>query len=476
MRKLWLMVPVVALASATASAEEPVHYPTRPAVYLGLYGGGNLALRTWDLGNHDRISKIEPGSSALVGFRLGLQILSRLALEAELGLLPMKSSTGDRNQVLTYNLDLLIHILPGRWTPVIEGGFGGYSSVSGDLGDDSDPRAHVGIGFRGLLTSWLALRVDVRDVFSDGVDGGGANNLELSAGLDFFVWRATEPPPDRDGDGVPDDRDACPGLAGPAGAEGCPDADGDGIRDSEDRCPRQGGPASTRGCPDGDQDGIADAEDRCPQQAGPAKTQGCPDRDGDGFADRDDRCPQQAGPASLKGCPDGDHDGLPDLDDRCPKRAGPVALKGCPDKDGDGIPDLDDRCPDVKGVKEQQGCMPEVAKKFSGAIKGITFGTNSAKILPASHKVLDEAVAAMKEYPTLKLTIEGHTDNVGKPAKNQELSQSRAEAVRDYLVGKGIEAGRVQATGHGDTRPVEDNKKAKGRAANRRIEFKLTTD
>jgi outer membrane protein OmpA-like peptidoglycan-associated protein len=117
--------------------------------------------------------------------------------------------------------------------------------------------------------------------------------------------------------------------------------------------------------------------------------------------------------------------------------------------------------------------MPDV-KKFSGAIKGINFAVNSSKILPVSFKLLDQAVAALKEYPSLRLSIAGHTDNLGKPEKNQTLSQARAEAVRDYLVQKGIDAARIDATGFGDTQPVKDNKTAAGRAANRRIEFKVS--
>ena len=468
MRTLTLsLASILALLALPRSAS--AEFPAK-ALYVGAYGGATIALRDWDLG--DTEGKITPSSTGMLGFRVGFQLLSRLALEGELALLPMKSSTDDLNTVLDYNLDLIFHLLAHNWTPTLGLGIGGYHSVSGDLGGDFDPRIHFGLGVRGLVLPWMALRLDLRDVVTDGFDKWGANNLELSLGVDFFVWEAKDAP-DRDKDGVPDATDECPDAAGGAPTRGCPDADRDGTADRDDRCPADSGPAKTKGCPDADGDGVPDADDKCPKQPGPEKTSGCPDRDGDGVLDIEDKCPDHAGPVKAQGCPDKDGDGVADAVDRCPKEAGAVELKGCPDKDGDRIPDIEDQCPDVAGIREKAGCMPDV-KKFSGAIKGINFAVNSSKILPVSFKLLDQAVAALKEYPSLRLSIAGHTDNLGKPEKNQTLSQARAEAVRDYLVQKGIDAARIDATGFGDTQPVKDNKTAAGRAANRRIEFKVS--
>jgi outer membrane protein OmpA-like peptidoglycan-associated protein len=463
---------VIAAVSLAVSVEARAEFPSH-ALYVGAYGGGTVVLRDWDLGDAGKLPRVTPDSSGMLGARVGYHLLPQLAIELELAYLPLRTSSGNISSALGYNLDLLIHILRYNWSPVVEAGIGGYHSVGGDLGGDFDPRFHVGVGVRGLVTRWLAVRLDLREVVSDGFDRWGAHNLELTAGLDFFVWRAKLAPPDRDKDGVPDASDECPDTFGSAATRGCPDADHDGVADKDDHCPNEAGPRRTHGCPDADSDGIIDSEDKCPNQPGPEKTQGCPDSDGDGIIDSEDKCPNQPGPRKTQGCPDADSDGIADADDRCPQQAGPAKFKGCPDRDGDGIPDVDDRCPDVPGIKEKDGCMPDV-KKFAGAVKGITFATGSAKILRPSFKILDEAVVVMKEYPSLKLSIEGHTDNVGKPARNQALSQSRAEAVRDYLVGKGIEGGRIDAKGFGDTQPVQDNKKARGRAANRRIEFKIS--
>jgi outer membrane protein OmpA-like peptidoglycan-associated protein len=78
------------------------------------------------------------------------------------------------------------------------------------------------------------------------------------------------------------------------------------------------------------------------------------------------------------------------------------------------------------------------------------------------------------QYPDIKVTIEGHTDNTGRAETNQKLSESRAASVKKYLVSKGISADRLTTGGFGADRPIEDNKTAAGKAKNRRVEFKLS--
>lgn len=436
----------IPLLTAALLLPEPARaeFPS-PAVYVGVFGGGHLRIRDWDLGDHVR--GIPDGRWAGdVGLRLGVHVLPQLALEVELGYVPLghRDST---NHVLAYDIELLYHFLKTDWSPFVSAGFGAYSNLSDHLGKDTDPRGHIGIGVRGMVLPWMAIRLDVRDVISDGMDKGGSNNLEFLAGLDFFVWGAkrAEPPP--------------------------PDRDGDGILDADDKCPDDPGPALLKGCPDTDGDGIIDARDACPDQPGPTPTKGCPDRDGDGVVDAEDACPDASGSAATKGCPETDGDGIADADDRCPDQAGKVAYQGCPDRDGDGVPDIDDACPDEVGLKAYKGCVPEKARKFTGAIKGIKFATGSAKILSGSFRVLDQAVKVLDEFPELRLRIEGHTDSTGSADLNKTLSQERAGSVRDYLVGKGIAPERLQAVGFGPDRPIADNATAKGRAENRRTEF-----
>ncbi len=116
----------------------------------------------------------------------------------------------------------------------------------------------------------------------------------------------------------------------------------------------------------------------------------------------------------------------------------------------------------------------EVKKKVDFAAKNILFVTGSYKLATSSFKNLNEVVKIMQENPDMKLAIDGHTDNTGKPDKNQVLSENRANSVKNYLVSKGIAESRLTAQGHGDTMPIADNKTAAGRQKNRRVEMALS--
>ncbi|MFD2724882.1 OmpA family protein [Hyunsoonleella rubra] len=256
------------------------------------------------------------------------------------------------------------------------------------------------------------------------------------------------------------------------------DTDGDGIYDKDDACPDVAGLPAFNGCPDTDGDGIEDSKDDCPNEAGPAEFNGCPDGDGDGVVDKDDNCPTVAGLKALAGCPDADGDGVTDADDKCPNEAGPAANKGCPwpDKDGDGVLDKDDKCPEVKGTVANNGCpevSAEVQKTLNEYAKTILFDTGRSTIKSQSEEVLGDIIAILKEYPTAKFTVEGHTDSVGSEKLNQRLSDSRANAVKEYLTSHGIDAFRLSALGYGESKPIDSNKTRAGRANNRRVEINL---
>ena len=288
-------------------------------------------------------------------------------------------------------------------------------------------------------------------------------------------------PGDKDGDGIADDKDACPDVKGVASSDpkknGCPadapkDRDGDGVRDAQDACPDTPGVASSdpakNGCPaDRDGDGVADAVDACPDTPGTAdadpKKNGCPaDKDGDGVPDAQDACVDVPGVKS---------------DD--PKK------NGCPaDKDGDGILDKDDACPDVAGVAstdpKKNGC-PALAKLEGKEIKimeQVFFETGKSVIKPESDKLLGEVAAILKEHPEVqKLRIEGHTDSKGSKPANKMLSQSRADAVKKWLGTKGgVDIKRLVAQGVGQDKPIADNGTEEGRAKNRRVEFHVSKD
>ncbi|MBN2575119.1 MAG: OmpA family protein [Deltaproteobacteria bacterium] len=416
----------ILLASLSQSRPASAEYPSG-SLYVGVSGGYNLRLVDWEFGTYVRRDGTAPGqakSSPIGMLRLGYQIIPRLAIELEGGYLPIQASYDNAlNHALKAELNVLFHLLGGGWTPFVLVGGGGYQMYNGSLGMDWDfPAFHGGLGLRGLLASWLALRIEGRGVLSDGFDGKFSRNVEILAGLDlFFSPKVVKKVLDRDGDGLPDE---------------------------EDRCPGEAGPRTTRGCPDRDRDLVIDSKDKCPDEPGKRELDGCPEKE-----------------------KDSDGDGVLDSEDKCPDAAGKPELEGCPDGDNDGVPDAEDKCPDLPGLKEHEGCLPEEVAKFTGAIKGITFKTGKADITKKSYPVLDAALQVIQEYPSLRLKIEGHTDNVGKAAKNQTLSEARAEAVKTYLVDKGVDDKRLETAGYGDTQPKESNKTPKGRAANRRIEF-----
>lgn len=114
--------------------------------------------------------------------------------------------------------------------------------------------------------------------------------------------------------------------------------------------------------------------------------------------------------------------------------------------------------------------IPKKGEKV--VLQGIKFRTARADIMPSSYPILDEAAKFLKDNPTIKVEIGGHTDSRGSAARNQALSEARANAVRNYLISAhGINPDRLTVRGYGEDMPIESNRTAAGRAANRRIEF-----
>jgi outer membrane protein OmpA-like peptidoglycan-associated protein len=227
---------------------------------------------------------------------------------------------------------------------------------------------------------------------------------------------------------------------------------------------------------DTDGDGIFDNEDKCPTVAGVKVFNGCPDTDADGIQDSEDKCPTIAGIKEFDGCADTDGDGVQDSEDDCPTVKGLVALKGCTDTDGDGVADKDDKCVDRPGPVDNDGCprVSEVVKKqLDFAAKAIQFEVGKDILRPISFAQLDEVVKILNEYQDYQIIIDGHTDNTGKADKNQILSDKRAAAVKNYFIKKGIDASRMISTGYGDTKPLVENNSVPNKAKNRRVELNM---
>jgi OOP family OmpA-OmpF porin len=381
---------------------------------------------------------LSPENGFALGGRLTWSLIPRLSVEVELSASPTHTRDGATSMwVFGYRANLLGYLLSeGRARPFVLVGVGALSSVVRHetvIENDTDPMMHAGVGAKFVMDETWGIRIDGRlllppAIASDLVSTGGETkfggpDFELLVGA--YVALGVAPKP-------------VPLVVEPPPPPVDEDTDDDGWLDKNDKCPNEAedkdGFEDTDGCPeiDNDADGIVDQDDKCPMEA----------EDKDGFEDDD-------------GCPDGDNDvdGIPDADDRCPNE--PETKNGFEDEDG---------CPDD---------LPAEVKEIVGPVKGIAFAAKQAKLLRSSSAILDQIVDVMANHPAIRIEISGHTDDRGDPEANKELSAQRAQAVKDYLVEKGIVPERLQVVGVGSERPVADNNTAAGRVENRRIELKL---
>jgi OmpA-OmpF porin, OOP family len=278
---------------------------------------------------------------------------------------------------------------------------------------------------RGSVVHWfvtghyriLGGPLEVGAAFGPGLMSGAGNAAFRGLALVGFAPERPPAPPDRDDDGVPDRRDACPDQPGVPSRDallhGCPEApsdrDGDGIPDVNDACPMVPGEASRL-----------------------RKHHGCPkpvDTDGDGVPDPEDACPEQAGLAPPKG-------------NGCPAPATPPSAQ----------------------LVEQEIIISQQ----------VQFETGTAVLLPASDPILVEVARVLREHPEIEaIEVRGHTDDTGPPALNRQLGQERAARVVRWLVEHGISQSRLSAKGFGSDQPIADNATEEGRARNRRVEFRV---
>ena len=412
------------------------------------------------------------------GYGLGAQRNIFLANGALFG-----GGLGLRLRLLNDEKGYLIHAGPGDgnlWSNLFFEAHLDYSHGGFGLGAD------VGVGAELSVADGLRIAPTAKFFFTSFTD---RFEPVLMLGLEFSLGapHSAGDLSDEDGDGILAKDDQCVTEAedkdGFEDQDGCPDPDNDqdGIEDKKDKCPdsaedKKGD--ATDGCPqnDDDQDGVQNDKDQCKAEKedkdGFKDDDGCPDPDNDqdGVLDEKDKCPAAAedkdGFQDDDGCPDPDNDGdgIADDKDKCPTQKGTEALGGCPvneaDKDADGVDDKEDACPGEKGLKETLGCTGKVG-----------FAAGKATIDPKSTPLLDQIVAVLKANPELKLSVEAHTDNAGDAEKNRKLSQDRAEAVKAYLVKKGVDKARLQAKGWGGDKPAQPNDTDAGKEANRRVEF-----
>ena len=133
------------------------------------------------------------------------------------------------------------------------------------------------------------------------------------------------------------------------------------------------------------------------------------------------------------------------------------------------------QCPRTREgtVVDARGCVP-VVQVF--VLEGITFAFDSAEIQPGAETVLEDAGRMLEDNPELRIEIGGHTDDIGDPAHNEQLSRERAQSVAEWLVAHGIDRGRLRVRGYGMSAPREANVDEASRARNRRIVFRVLTE
>ena len=187
---------------------------------------------------------------------------------------------------------------------------------------------------------------------------------------------------------------------------------------------------------------------------------------------------KKSAPVAVAAAPlDSDGDGVTDDLDQCPDTpaGASVDANGCElDSDGDGVVDSKDKCPGTPAGKavDADGCaLVSVIN-----LEGVNFRTNSAYLLDGASGVLDEQAATLVANPGVSIEVAGHTDSDGDAGYNQQLSQRRAEAVRNYLVGKDVAGDRIAAVGYGEAEPIASNDTRDGKAQNRRVELRITNN
>jgi outer membrane protein OmpA-like peptidoglycan-associated protein len=407
-------------------------------------------------------------SELLFGGILGARLGGGIALEARGSLLSTESLNDLKIRHGEGNLTWFL--LPeSHFVPFVTAG-AGVARVKNAGGERDELAWNAGAGALLRFNDQLGVRLDARCVTYRVEDGFGAvafrPQTEIFAGLNVAIGGA---PRDSDRDGIPDRADRCPDtpIGARVDAAGCPiDGDEDGVFDGIDQCrgtPR-GATVDALGCPtDSDGDGVFDGIDQCPETmaAVTVDARGCGvDSDGDGVFDGLDLCE-----GTPRGCT--------------------VDVNGCPsDADGDGVCDGVDACAttpaDVR--VDATGCPIVVTEKETelletGMIRleNVNFELGKAAIRPESHQALDEVGDILRRWPQLRIEVGGHTDSQGSESFNQKLSEERAQAVLDYLLGKfpDLNAEQLTAVGYGESTPVAPNDTVLNRAKNRRVEFKV---
>ncbi len=280
-------------------------------------------------------------------------------------------------------------------------------------------------------------------------DGDG-----LTDGEEVNAYRTDPLKKDSDGDGLSDYDEVKKYSTDPNKK----DTDGDGLSDGDELLKYHTDPLKA----DTDGDGLSDGEELLKYHTDPLKT----DTDGDGLSDGDEVQKYHTDPLNT----DTDGDGLFDGDEVLKYHTDPLKR----DTDDGGIDDATEIKNGTDPLNPADDHSKDVLKVEKGAslvLEGIEFKSGSAEILPESQPTLEKVYNTMKGTPDLEVEIQGYTDNTGRRAANIKLSKQRADAVKAFLVGKGVEEKRIATKGLGPDKPIAPNTTPEGKQKNRRIEF-----
>jgi outer membrane protein OmpA-like peptidoglycan-associated protein len=427
---------------------------------------------TLEIGAFGRFTRFDRSLGLDNGFGgggwLGVFVAPGLAIEGAGGYLPTTGPFISDGTLIPLHARLVYaRSVAGPLALLVGGGY--VHNVYGRTANVSDDGVSGLFGLR-LGGPALAARVEAVEDFIPSPrnqSAGVANNwnFTIQAGLTAYLGRSR--PKDSDGDGIVDRLDACSATP-----------------------PREA--VDDRGCAlprDSDGDGVVDRLDTC--AATPARDQvdarGCSlpkDSDGDRVTDDLDRCPNSSPGEAVDaaGCPkDTDGDGVIDSADKCAVTAPgeKVDATGCPptpplDSDGDGVVDSSDKCSGTPAGERVDaiGCPALfVGASRTLVLEGATFETGRVTLTAQARGALDRVAVGLKGNPGLRVEVAGYTDNRGTTGANLRLSQARADAVRGYLIERGVPPEQVVARGLGADDPVDTNATAVGRSRNRRVEL-----
>jgi outer membrane protein OmpA-like peptidoglycan-associated protein len=478
---------------------------------MGLGGGVNLWLSD--------LNKLKIGPGGQIGFRYGLAPAFSLGLTA--GMEELKTAQNPLLADLPYDylklnafpvsLSGWIHLSPGStFAPYVRVGAGMMPYNRKTSGDQyvPDDKMHasfivpVGVGFEAFTSNnfavgfdlgfttmaddldlrtsssingyatarfgitWLPGSGDADDLDGDGLTGGQERRLGtdpnnpdsdgdgLTDGDELRLHRTNPLRSDSDSDGLTDGDEVNKYKTDPSRF----DSDGDGLSDGDELQKLNSDPTRV----DTDGDGLTDGDEILRLKTDPLKV----DTDGDGLSDWDEVKSYRTDPAN----PDSDGDGIIDGEEVSKYRSNPLKV----DTDGGGLIDGAEIIRGTNPLSPSDDVVRDTIILERGKtviLQGINFNSGSATLTRDSEDMLERAFAALVSNPSIRVEIAGYTDNVGARIANERLSLRRAEAVRSWLVAKGIGASRLSVRGYGLRNPIDTNLTPDGRARNRRIEF-----